>query len=191
MDIVTLLKSFRWGTLQKMYGCAHSSIIGFVSTEWINQSENHSIFDGAPSPITGNGRRNQTNADILLCKDDRPLLVVEVETNVDKYNEKLHTLLTYLNPAAGLTGIEFGLLIMSNLTKGERKYQHCWDSIKQNVGDNNIALISINKKKANLKKDSTLSLLRKRNDYYPWNIDKIEYWIKKRGVGNPLIGSLI
>lgn len=79
-EIEDLLKAFRWNTLQRMYGCAHSSIIGFISTEWINLSSKNSILDGAPSPKTGKGRLGQKNADILLCRGDKPIIPVEVET---------------------------------------------------------------------------------------------------------------
>ena len=92
-----MLKAFRWATLEAMYGCAHSSIIGFISTEWINQSEHNSILDGAPSSSIGKGRSGQKNADIILCKGDRPFIPVEVETLVNKYSEKVESLSTYLD----------------------------------------------------------------------------------------------
>jgi len=181
-QIEKLLKKFRWNTLQKMYGCAHSSIIGFISTEWINLSpEENSILDGAPSPITGKERSNKRYADILLFKGDNPLIPVEVETSVSKYEEKLQTLLTYLRNTKDFNGIEFGLLLMTNLGQGGKKYKHNWNNIKDCVKKEReaITLISVTKEKAQLKKDSPLDILRKRNDYYPWNIVTIDYWIYK------------
>jgi len=180
-EIEKLLKKFRWNTLQSMYGCAHSSIIGFISTEWINLSpEEHSVLDGAPSPKRGKGRRGQKNADILLCKGDNPLIPVEVETSVSKYEEKLQSLFDYLNNTTDFNGAEFGLLFMTNLCKGEMKYKHNWDKVKDRVKEekeSTIAFVSINKEKNYLGKDSPLNILRKRNDYYPWGVVIIDYWI--------------
>lgn len=179
-EIEKLLKKFRWGTLQRMYGCAHSSIIGFISTEWINLSHENSIIDGAPAPIIGEGRKGQTNADILLCKGDSPFIVVEVETSVSKYNDKLSSLFKYLNNKNNFDGIEFGLLFMTNLCNVNTKYKHNWGKIKQRVTKNkknNIALVSIIKERTQLEKDSPLNVLRKRNDYFPWDIITVDYWI--------------
>ena len=92
-NIETMIQEFRWEILQKMYECAHSSIIGFISTEWISLSlKKNSLLDGAPSPITGKGRSGQKNADILLCKGDNPSIPVEVETQVAKYEDNLDSL---------------------------------------------------------------------------------------------------
>lgn len=180
-EIENLLKNFRWETLSKMYGCAHSSIIGFISTEWIRFSPENSILDGAPSPKIGGSRKGQTNADILLCKGDRPYIAVEVETNISKYDKKLDSLFTYLNNKNDFDGIEFGLLFMTNLCAGNTKYKQNWEKIKQRVtknGENDIALISIIKERAQLKEeDTSLNALRRRNDYFPWNIITVAYWI--------------
>ncbi|MBC8382718.1 MAG: hypothetical protein H8E22_02695 [Candidatus Cloacimonetes bacterium] len=179
-EIEMLLKKFRWHTLQRMYGCAHSSIIGFISTEWISLSLENSILDGAPSPIIGNGRAGQTNADILLCKDGRPVIPVEVETDVSKYKEKTDSLFAYLSNKKDFDGIEFGLLFMTNLCNGDTKYKHNWEKIKLRATKsekNNIALVSIIKERARLGKDSPLNVLRKRNDYFPWDIITVDYWI--------------
>jgi hypothetical protein len=43
-EIEKLLKKFRWQTLQDIYGSAHSSIIGFITTEWLNLSKENSVF---------------------------------------------------------------------------------------------------------------------------------------------------
>lgn len=179
-EIEEILKKFRWGTLQRMYGCAHSSIIGFISTEWICLLPENSILDGAPSPIIGKGRKGQTNADILLCKGDRPFIPVDVETYVSKYDAKLRSLFDYLNNKDNFGGIEFGLLFMTNLCDGNTKYKHNWEKIKQRVTKNqknNIALVSITKERAQLEKDSPLNVLRKRNEYFLRDIITVDYWI--------------
>ncbi len=177
-QIEELLKKFRWATLGKMYGCAHSSIIGFISTEWINLSGNNSILDGAPSPYTGQGRTGQRNADIILCQADKPLIVVEVETQVGKYREKLSSIYDYLENDKEFNGIGFGLMIMINLCSGDRKYKHSWDEIKKEVRNKNypIALVSLEKERVSLG-NSILDKLRKRNDYFPWEVINIDFWI--------------
>jgi len=177
-DIVTLLQKFKWNTLQRMNGCAHSSIIGFISTEWINQSEDNSILDGAPSSITGQGISGQKNADILLCKGDKPFIIVEVETVVDKYKEKIKSLQSYLHNNDDFNGIEFGLLFMTNLCNGNMKYKHNWDQIKKQVETIKKAIVLVSVEKSKIpKSESILGRLRSRNDYYPWEIRTIDYWV--------------
>jgi len=175
--IEQLLRAFRWEILQRMYGCAHSSIIGFISSEWINQCECNSVLDGAPPPIIGQGRTGQKNADILLCKDNKPFIVVEVETGIRKYEEKVDTILSYLHNGKDFSGLKFGLLIMSNYGKGNLKYRHNWDSkeIKSKVdkAEDTIALVSIEKSRMP-SDNSVLGRLRSRNDYYPWEIANID-----------------
>ncbi|NVM02964.1 MAG: hypothetical protein HWN67_11545 [Candidatus Helarchaeota archaeon] len=172
-EIENILQKFRWGKLERLYGSAHPSIIGFIATEWLSQSKKHCVLDGAPSPIVGGGRRGQKNADIILCKQDNPFIVVEVETSVKKYFEKIRTIFKYLENITDFNGIEFGLLFMCNRKNGREEYKHCWDSIKSNVRNNNhsIALVSIEKEKSKLN-GSIISKLRKRSesDYYQWEI---------------------
>jgi len=173
-----ILKTFKWDVLRSIYGCAHSSLIGFFSTMWIDQSKDNSVLDGAPSPITGGRRAGQKNADILLCKRDRPFIVVEVETNVAKYQDKLRSIQAYLQNNMAYAGIELGMMVMTNLCKGNMKYKHNWSVIKDEVGKSryNVALVSIEKKRASLDQ-SVLDKLRRRNDYYPWEIVNIDYWV--------------
>ena len=173
-----IVGAFRWDLLRSLYGCAHSSIIGFVSTMWISQSEDHTVLDGAPSPITGGQRLGQKNADVLLCKADRPFIVVEVETNVARYHDKLKSVQAYMQGNVVYTGIELGMMVMTNLCKGAMKYKHNWDEIRGEIanGGNTIALVSIEKARVPLD-ESVLGRLRSRNDYYPWEIANIEYWV--------------
>ena len=181
LDIKKILESFRWSTLQMMYGSAHSSIIGFISTEWINLSKDNSILDGAPSSIIGEVDQTKRIADLLLCKGNKPLIVVEVESGVSKYSKKIKSILDYLKNTDDFDGLQWGLMVMSNVygaPKKDMRYKHNWDEIKKKVKAKNdaIALVSIEKSKAQLD-DSTLGRLRKRNDYYSWNIVNIDYWI--------------
>lgn len=182
-DAVKIITSFKWDTLQSMYGCAHNSIIGFLSTMWINLENDNSVLDGAPSPIIGSGRTGQRNADILFCKGDEPLIIVEVETVVDKYPKKLESILQYLH-SSDYKGLQFGILIMTNLcsnneNKKRKKYKHNWDEIKSMVQGkkDNIALISIEKQKILQLGESILGKLKRRNEYSSWQIINIDYWV--------------
>lgn len=134
-QIEKFLKRLQWDTLRNIYGCAHSSIIGFISSEWINQSKLNSVLDGAPSPKIGTGRTGQKNADVLLCRDDKPLVVVEVETGVSKYSEKIDSLWAYLSNSNDFKGMELGILIMTNgyAKSSNMAYKHDWESIKEKV----------------------------------------------------------
>jgi len=190
-----------------MYGSAHSSIIGFISTEWINLSKDNSIFDGAPSPITGKGRSGQKNADLLLCERNRPLIVVEVESGVSKYTKKIESILDYFKKTEDtedFDGLQWGLMVMSNVYYGgpkkdkkDENYVQCkhnWEKIKEKVKeegkDSAIALVSIEKSKAQLDKSTPWGRLRKRNNYYPWDIVNIDYWIHSGNHDKDVEGNL-
>lgn len=173
------IKRFDWPLLRNMYGCANSTIIGFLASQWLAASEEHSILDGAPSPEIGMGRAGHVNADILLCRGDEPLLVAEVETNVDSYLGKLDTLYSYIENDDEFEGLQTGLLFMNNLCSGPRKYRHNWEEAKRRARESraNTILVSVEKQKARFeRKSSVLGKLRKRNDYYPWDIVRIDYW---------------
>jgi hypothetical protein len=176
--IENIIKEFDWGIITKMYGSSHSSVIGFLSSEWIKKSSDHSVLDGAPSPFVGKGRKGQKNADILLCKGDKPFIVVEVETLVSKYLEKIDSIVSYIGNTEDYDGISFGLLVMLNYTNGENKYKHNWHDAKEYAinKDIPIAFVSIKKRKVDLG-DTVLGQLKKRNEYYPWEISSIDYWI--------------
>jgi hypothetical protein len=177
-EIEELLSKFRWKTLKKLYGSAHSSIIGFISTEWINSSfDDNSVLDGAPSPKIGKGRKKQTNADLLLCQQDIPLIPVEIETTTDNYEKKLQSLSSYFDEEE-YKGIQFGLLVITNLRKDDWEKYH--ETIEQEAKKQNrcVAIVYISKQKAQLDVNSSNNL-RKRNIYYPHDIVTIRYWIRK------------
>jgi len=177
-SIENIIKMFNWGIITRMYGNSHSSIIGLLSSEWIKRSSNHSVLDGAPSPFVGKGRKGQKNADILLCKGDKPFIVVEVETIVSKYLEKIDSIAAYMENTKDYDGISFGLLVMLNYTNGADKYKHNWHDAKEYAmsKDIPIAFVSIEKSKADLG-DTVLDRLKRRNEYYPWETSNIDYWI--------------
>lgn len=180
MELEEIIKKFRWKILSKIYGCAHNSIVGFITYEWLTINEKNSVFDGAPSPNTGSGRKGQKNADLILCTEQHPLIVVEVETQVKKYFDKLKSILDYLKNKEKFAGLKHGLMVLTNLCSGERNYKHNWDDIKEEIKNSikkpSIALISIEKIKTELKA-SAVDELRKVNDYYPWTIANIQYCI--------------
>lgn len=177
-SIEDFIKMFNWGIITRMYGNSHSSIIGLLSSEWIKKSSDHSVLDGAPSPFVGKGRKGQKNADILLCKGDKPFIVVEVETIVSKYLEKIDSIAAYMENTKDYDGISFGLLVMLNYTNGADKYKHNWHGAKEYAINKGIpiAFVSIEKSKADLG-DTVLDQLKKRNEYYPWETSNIDYWI--------------
>ncbi|MGF7401197.1 hypothetical protein PQ744_12515 [Thermoanaerobacterium thermosaccharolyticum] len=177
-SIEDFIKMFNWGIITKMYGSSHSSVIGFLSSEWIKKSSDHSVLDGAPSPFVGKGRKGQKNADILLCKGDKPFIVVEVETLVSKYLEKIDSIAAYMENTKDYDGISFGLLVMLNNTNGAGKCKQNWHDAKEYAvsKDIPIAFVSIEKSKADLG-NTVLDQLKKRNEYYPWEITSIDYWI--------------
>jgi hypothetical protein len=180
LEIANLIKKFQWSHLNRIYGCAHSSIIGFITYEWLKISFENSVIDGAPSPSIGSGRTGQTNADLLLCSNARPYIPVEVETNVLKYPEKLKSLFNYKN---AFPTVEFGLFYMTNLISGGLKYQHNREGIKQDIMKKSgadrmpIALISSIKRKLDFQEKNNWSDLLKRNGYSSWGIVSIDYWI--------------
>ncbi|HHW66858.1 MAG: hypothetical protein PWP07_1596 [Epulopiscium sp.] len=189
-EIYNFLSQYNWKVLSRMYGNSHSSIIGFISNGWLAKGNNCFIFDGAPASNIGSGREGQRNADILLCKNEKPYAVVEVETNVSKYKDKIDSIISYMDSNNDFNGIRFGLMIMANFRTKERKYKHNWDEIKRYIAEKEkypIALVSIEKSIMSLD-DNVLDLLRKRNEYYSHTVDRIDYWIydKKISEGNLL-----
>ncbi|QSQ08247.1 hypothetical protein H0A61_00567 [Koleobacter methoxysyntrophicus] len=177
-SIENFIRMFNWDIITRMYGSSHNSVIGFLSSEWIKKSSDNSVLDGAPSPFVGRGRKGQKNADILLCKGDKPFIVVEVETTVAKYLEKIDSIAAYMENTKDYNGIGFGLLVMLNYTNGENKYKHNWHDAKEYAvsKDIPIAFVSIEKRKADLG-DTVLDQLKKRNEYYPWETSSIDYWV--------------
>ncbi len=178
-----VVKNFEWDLLKNMYGCADSTIIGFLATQWLEQSRNNSVLDGAPSPEIGRGRRGKRNSDLLLCEEENPVAVIEVATRVDSYQDKLETIYKYIDNDSEFEGLETGVLFMNNMCSGPGKYRHNWKPVKRitKAGPGNILLISVEKQKSrSVRKRSVLSELRRRNDYYPWDIVTIDYWMRTK-----------
>ena len=50
-SIENFIRMFNWDIITRMYGSSHNSVIGFLSSEWIKKSSDHSVLDGAPNPL--------------------------------------------------------------------------------------------------------------------------------------------
>ena len=177
-NVEDILTRFRWKLLERVYGCAHNTIIGFIATEWLSLSQENSVLDGAPAAQTGKGRKGQKNADLILGKGNAPSIVVEVETGVSKYPEKLESLLCYLHNSADFQGLQLGLLVMTNgYAPGKTQRKHNWESLKDKAREEQdvLAFISVEKNQFT-PQDSVLSRLRCRNNYARWDIVNVDYW---------------
>lgn len=176
--IETFLESFKWSTICNMYVSAHNSIIGFISSEWINQSQYNSVLDGAPSPRRGDKRCRKKYADILLLKHKKPYVVVEVESYYGNYRGKIESIEKYFKNKTEFNGLDFGLLIMTNIydfPKGKK----CWDYVENKIKTikDPIAFVSIEKK--TVKSDKTpLDHFREINNNFKMkDIEEINYRI--------------
>lgn len=188
--VLDLLKAFRWNLLERAYGNPHNTTVGFLSTEWLNKRSTNSVFDGAPSPSVGEGRKGQHNADLILCQGEGPLIVVEVETVATNYRNKLAVLYEYFDMPDVYPGLEYGLLVMLN-SRGARSgllYRTDHEQFEElkNLArrrPDGLALVSVEKRNERQQlglRDTPLSRLRLRNSsgYHCWRIDHVEAWAK-------------
>ncbi len=77
-----------------------------MSQWWIEQAAEHTVLDGAPSF----GLANAGWCDLMLCRNDLPVGVVEVEGT--RPMEKLHTIGQYFSSSRPeLAGIQMGILV--------------------------------------------------------------------------------
>ena len=178
-DMENFLRCAKWNTLLHLYGSAHDSIIGFLSTTWLAQSNKHFVLDTAPANQVGL-RNKGKHADLLLCSDSTPIVIAEVESTVDKYNDKLEVVESYLNNQKEFSGLEFGLLFLLNWTSKRDTYTHHWKELKDSIKKtkHNIALVSFVKKHAELPFDKDLHpRLMEERSYYQWRYTSIDFWI--------------
>lgn len=119
LDIRTLFSSLgkaRWDIAARTFGNSHATLIGILSEWWIRQNySSHTVLDAPPSH--GNG--NAGWCDLILCKDDIPIGVVEVEGT--KPDHKIKTLDSYFTTnKKTMSGISFGILLAyPSTTKGK------------------------------------------------------------------------
>ncbi len=103
-QIFESLASVRWDVAHRTYGSSHSTLIGLMVEWWINRSQSHTVFDGAPSF----GSAGQ--ADALLCTDGSPVGVLEVEGT--QALAKVQTISRYFSSGRPeLASIRFGILL--------------------------------------------------------------------------------
>lgn len=177
-DIEHFLRSADWHTLARLRGSAHNTIIGFLSSRWLNYSlDRNFVLDGVPHAGKGNEKRY---ADLLLCRDSLPLIVVEVESTVKNYDEKLETLYKYLDNTEEFSGLQFGMLVLLNDTSGKGRYQHHRDKRKIKICQDtrNIVLVSLQKHGEPLPFNAeTHARLSKATGYSEWVYQSIDFWI--------------
>ncbi len=181
-QILIFLKSFNWYILRSMYGSAHSSIIGFISSSWISQSRQNTILDGAPTPRErqrkrrGHKRRGQKNADIILCKQKKPYVVVEVE--LWNYLDKIKTIQKYVKDKELFGDLKFGLLVMTNGYDDPQEGESCWKVIKDEIKKmrSDVAVVFLEKNNESLDV-SAQDRLRKLNPFSSKTIGKIKCWV--------------
>ena len=179
-DMENFLRCANWNILLNLYGSAHNSIIGFLSTTWLAQSNKHFVLDTAPANQVGQRNKGKL-ADLLLCSDSTPIVVAEVESTVKKYNDKLKVVESYLNNQEEFSGLEFGLLLLLNWTGRKRdNYHPNWDELKASIEKtkHNIALVSFEKKATELpfNRDSHPRLMEERG-WFQWGYTSIDFWI--------------
>jgi len=106
--LLNSLRGANWSVAAKTYGSSHATLIGLLAHWWINLSPgSHSVLDGAPS----HGEGNAGWCDLMLCANEVPLGVVEVEGT--KPIDKLRTISAYFSSSRLiLSSLEFGLLLV-------------------------------------------------------------------------------
>jgi hypothetical protein len=107
-QLLERLGTARWDVAHRTYGSSHATLIGILNQWWIDQSVGtHSVLDGAPS----HGFKNAGQADLLLCADNEPAWVVEVEGT--QALQKIRSLAKYFaGTRPELASLKFGLLMV-------------------------------------------------------------------------------
>ena len=101
----------RWQTAARTYGNDHATLIGLIVDWWISLAPDvNSALEGGPGNTEPTvGERGQCDA--MLCKDQKPVIVVEVEgTRIPYTLNKLETYLTSASPH--FTPIEAAVLLL-------------------------------------------------------------------------------
>lgn len=187
--MISILKKFEWNYLKSIYGSSHSSIIGFLSYQWIKQNKSkNSVLDGAPSPEIGKGRTGQINADLLLLENEIPKIIIEVETV--NWMKKAENIIKYLdnenyNDAKGLLLLTIvkAKEIEGNIFHSSKKEEENLKRVKTSIkrAKKNISIIEIWRKRIKPKdKESFFTKIQERTDYYKWQICSIKYWEKNK-----------
>ena len=151
MTIIDELYNWDWNKITNYYGSSHSSMIGFISYNWINKT-NRTVFDSPPS-ISIEGIKHYS--DLLLCENNEPIVCVEVETTPEKYEEKYNNIKSYMDT---FDSIKYGILVMYNNKPNKNVNHNIFDTIysiwnSDNEFNNKIIIIKIGKDDRILKCD--------------------------------------
>lgn len=105
-ELLHSLSRVRWDIARRTFGSSHATLIGLMSQWWIDLGADHNVLDGAPSF----GHANAGWCDLMLCEQQKPFGVVEVEGT--RHMEKLHTIGQYFASSRHeLAGIKLGILV--------------------------------------------------------------------------------
>lgn len=105
------LKEAHWDVAVHTYGNNHSTLIGILADWWITMSPHtHTVLEGGPTNgYSRKGMRGQCDA--LLCKNNMPTGVLEVEGSRLEYTaRKLGTFFDRKNKY--LQDLKFGILLL-------------------------------------------------------------------------------
>lgn len=107
-DLLASLASAKWGLARRTYGSSHATLIGLLAQWWLEiDARFHTVLDSAPSY----GFKNAGWADLLLCREDKPVGVVEVEGT--QPIAKVNCIANYFRSTRPeLASLEFGLLLL-------------------------------------------------------------------------------
>lgn len=171
------LKNFDWRTLRSIYGSSHSSIIGFISYEWVKLDPlEHKVLDGPPSPNVGGGRKGQINSDLLLLEDESPKVIVEVETV--NWLQKIDNLNKYLKTDDYKDAK--GLLVLTTVKEGNRVDD--LEKVRRIIkSSQNLSLVEIWREKRLPHADTFFRRSQKKTSYYQWGVREVRYWDRLGG----------
>ncbi len=144
LPLFSSLCDANWNVAARTFGSSHATLIGVLGEWWIRQSpSSHTVLDGAPSH--GNG--NAGWCDLMLCRDEMPVGIVEVEGT--KPLQKLETLNSYfVSDRKEMSDISFGmLLVYSYAPKGSGCNRNYPKAVTPDVHSATIDLTSKNTEK--------------------------------------------
>lgn len=170
------LNDANWNVAARTFGSSHATLIGVLGEWWIRQSPlSHTVLDGAPSH--GNG--NAGWCDLMLCRDEIPVGVVEVEGT--KPLEKLDTLNSYfLSDRKEMLDISFGiLLVYSYSPKGSGRNRSYPEAVTPAIHSAALSLSFANTGKpliliaVDKKIDVNKSVIRAASPYYSGTTNRV------------------
>ena len=157
------LSHFWWDTLSRFYGCAHSSTVGFLASQWISTAESgqRAVIDVPPCVHVGRYRRH---AYLLLFERGEPLCAVEVETSTTiNYAKRIKSLQRYVASPQRFGSGMTGLLVMCGTAEQLQGLDR-----KLLRGDHHVLLLTVEGTDVPPRADgSTLNKLR-RDEGYGW-----------------------